>query len=106
MGKISKSEPRHRICYEYADYGDLWDLIAWYHKHRYTTEFLIMLWSLLIERNQPYTSGSVYMACLALHGKRSLLLLLWNQQALFLQAGMGWHRSHGYKAREHAAYNS
>ena len=34
-GKISKSEPRHRICYEYADHGDLWDLIAWYHTQRY-----------------------------------------------------------------------
>ena len=35
MGKISKSEPRHRICYEYADYGDFWDLISWYHMQRY-----------------------------------------------------------------------
>ena len=35
MGKISKSEPRHRICYEYADHGDFWDLIAWYHTQRY-----------------------------------------------------------------------
>ena len=34
-GKISRSEPRHRICYEYADYGDLWDLIHWYHTQRY-----------------------------------------------------------------------
>ncbi|CAD6588225.1 MAG: hypothetical protein ASARMPRED_003435 [Alectoria sarmentosa] len=34
MGKISKSEPRHRICYEFADYGDFWDVISWYHKQR------------------------------------------------------------------------
>lgn len=46
MGKISKSEPRHRICYEYAEYGDFYDLIMWYHRKRFESHLRpCMSWS-------------------------------------------------------------
>ena len=54
-GKISRSEPRHRICYEYADYGDLWDLIAWYYKQRYRSH--LRLWTLWSSLTQAQTAS-------------------------------------------------
>lgn len=83
MGKISRSEPRHRICYEYADHGDFWDLISWYDTHRFdhTPYYLHVFFcgSRWLKRKQPYSSGSVSVAYLPLHGERPLLLLLWDQ---------------------------
>ena len=33
-GTIRFQEHRHRTCYEYADYGDLFCLESWYETHR------------------------------------------------------------------------
>lgn len=35
QGDIHTSEAKHRICYEYAEHGDLFRLVSWYRHFGY-----------------------------------------------------------------------